>query len=133
MPHNRYYSEQPLTDDLVTLTGDEHSHLVKVMRKSIGNSIEVIDGKGRLSEGYIIQQNKHETIIELTNTTEEILPKTQISLALGLLKSSHLDMAVEKAIELGVDNILLFTAERSEKKIYHQTMQNDFPQLQSLL
>lgn len=132
MPHNRYYSEQPLTGNAITLCDDEHSHLVKVMRKSIGNSIEVIDGKGHLSVGCIIQQTKHQTVVELIKTVIEQPPKIELSLALGLLKSSNLDTAIEKAIELGVDNILLFTADRSEKKMSLLAIRRDSLQLQLL-
>lgn len=43
-------------------------------------------------------------------------PRVNIHLGLALIKEQRLEIAVEKATELGVDSIILFPAERSTKR-----------------
>ncbi len=116
MPHNRYFSSQPLTHDIVHLAGSEHDHLTKVMRKSSGDTIELIDGQGRLALAHVTEQDKQKSIIHIDSLTEQPPPLCRIKLVLACLKPSHLDFAIEKSVELGVDDIWIFEADRSEKK-----------------
>jgi 16S rRNA (uracil1498-N3)-methyltransferase len=85
------------------------------MRRSHDDVIEVIDGMGRLATGTIASQDKTRTVIQLTHVITEPPPSHEAGLILSLLKPSNLELAIEKAVEVGVDRIILFPGDRSEK------------------
>lgn len=117
MPANRYfYPEKFHLSESIFLEEKEASHLTKVMRQRIGDEIELINGKGELASGKIIAAHKDKAEIEITHITTGKPDDFSLVLALAFLKPQHLEFALEKAVELGVSEIWLFPADRSEKR-----------------
>ena len=46
-------------EDLITLDAIESNHCLKVLRHSIGDLVNVVDGKGTLFKGKIVLLNKN--------------------------------------------------------------------------
>ncbi|HOE91499.1 MAG TPA: 16S rRNA (uracil(1498)-N(3))-methyltransferase, partial [Candidatus Cloacimonadota bacterium] len=71
----------------LTISGDEHHHIVNVSRYRVGDTIVLNNGKGQLAYGKIVNINKKSTefllekIDTLTNT------KPEIAVAFSLLKN----------------------------------------------
>jgi 16S rRNA (uracil1498-N3)-methyltransferase len=108
----------------VTLQDAEFHHATRVMRHKKGDHIELINGVGSLATGVI--SSIHDQMAEVTVASEhqEEKPPFSLSLALAISKPNHLEFAVEKIVELGVDDIWIFPAERSERKELSATQQN---------
>ena len=117
MPHNRYFISQDLHSKMhVELRETEHHHLCRVMRQQEGEEVELINGKGALAIGTISKLSPKSAVIELTDVKVESPKNNSCILALAYLKPSHLEFALEKATEIGVDTFWLFPGQRSEKK-----------------
>ena len=91
-------------------------HLVHVIRGRVGEEIELIDGNGVLAQAKIVSIAKDSATCQVLDVTKEPPASFHLILALGMLKMSHLEIAIEKACELGINEIWLFQSERSEKK-----------------
>jgi 16S rRNA (uracil1498-N3)-methyltransferase len=101
-----------------SITGDEAKHLAKVLRKKIGDSIIVTDGKGKGFEAIINSIIPNEVIGTVSN---EIFSKNELAIKVHLAvaptkNSDRFEWMVEKATELGVHEITPVICERSERK-----------------
>ncbi len=117
MPQHRYYISEPFyIDQPVTIQEPEFHHLHAVMRQKNGDLLELINGQGQLAHGVITSIQKKQAIVQISSVQKEKPADFFLTLALGFLKNTHLEFALEKACELGVSKICLFQAMRSEKK-----------------
>lgn len=111
MPAYRYFLDSPAD----FLTGDEFYHLKSVMRARIGDTIELVNGKGTLSHARLTNISKDAAHFEITSTTHTP-PPAPLILAQALTRPALLDWIIEKGTELGATGFWLFPGELSEKK-----------------
>lgn len=101
----------------LTISGDEHHHIVNVSRYRVGDTIVLNNGKGQLAYGKIVNINKKSTefllekIDTLTNT------KPEIAVAFSLLKNKNDHLIVEKLTEIGVKHFFPMETRYSVRKI----------------
>ncbi len=131
MAHERFfYSGQiDAASKEAILSGEEHHHLSRVLRMRPDDLIHVGDRAGTMYACRIRDIGVSETRVGI----EEIFPgwgeeKLDMHLAVGLIRESHWEWMIEKAVELGVTEITpLLTehvlkrslrSERSEKIIF---------------
>lgn len=99
--------------------GGEARHIVKVLRHSPGDELLFTDGTGRYLEAVIDRCEPGAVHAEITATRpdprEEGAPWS--TLGLGLLKGDHFEIAVEKAVELGVHRIVPLQADHCVVKL----------------
>jgi len=117
MPENRYFVERTLQHgDSVIIKNDELHYLKNVMRRRVGDSVELINGNGMLATADVMKlfdKEAHLTVKEANSVQKEA---THLNLLLAFLKPAHLEYAIEKCSEVGVSAFTLFAASRSEKK-----------------
>jgi 16S rRNA (uracil1498-N3)-methyltransferase len=115
MPHNRFYIDSPLKKR-ISLQGDEHHHLFRVMRKKVGDIIELINGRNILAFGKILSISKKDALIDIIKTEihKPLLPP--MILIQALPKPPLLELIIQKGTELGVSEFYLFPSTLSEKK-----------------
>ncbi len=91
-----------------------------------GDSLVVMDGKGTRFEAEIMDSSgKRELIVRLKRPLPVSPPPSiQISLCQALLKSSAMDLIIQKASELGVKEIIPFCSERTVVKISGESATN---------
>lgn len=115
MPHNRfYYPEELEPKQGIFLKGNENTHLFKVMRLSENEEVEIVNGKGSLAFGKILQANKEFSQILIQKVVNE-KTKQRIILAQSMMRTQKIDLIIEKATELGVSEFIFFPADHSEK------------------
>ncbi|MHA3724546.1 16S rRNA (uracil(1498)-N(3))-methyltransferase [Leucobacter sp. HY1910] len=119
---NLYYAEQLARADfapgeLITVTGDEAHHAVRVSRLRVGERILVGDGQGTLGEGTVETADRERFTVRLDSVS---LPgetpgaqAPELVLVQALAKGDRDERAVEQATEFGVDAIVPWQAERS--------------------
>lgn len=96
-----------------TLTGDAARHLSRVLRAEPGQLYELSDGDSLwLAETESV--GRDEIHFSLREKLPVHLPPVQIALLLAIVKFDRLEWAIEKATELGVDEIVPLIADRSE-------------------
>jgi 16S rRNA (uracil1498-N3)-methyltransferase len=115
MPADRFFVAAPLENNLI-LEGEEFHHLAKVMRVRIGETIEIVNGQGELSEAELISLNEKNCELKILSHKKVPPPEQSLILALALTRPASLEWTLEKATELGATEIWLFPGERSEKK-----------------
>lgn len=101
----------------IAFTKDESRHMVKVLRKSSGDQLQITNGKGWLFIAEI-------TSADLKNCTAIILSKSfepsrnyKIHLAVAPTKmNERYEWFLEKATEIGVDTITPIICDHSERK-----------------
>ena len=103
-----YYTDtENITEKVLRITGDEAHHLKNVMRKNKGNEIWVTNGEKFLYKTQIISAGKEDITCEILNTFYNVNePSKKIHLYLALLKNpSRFEFAIEKSVEIGVNEI----------------------------
>lgn len=111
-----FYSEN-IQSDRIILEGQEAIHCNKVLRKKHGDTLYVLDGKGKRYITEVVASSKNQielTIqeIEIATVTNEHLP----IIAIGIIKNtSRLEWFIEKATEIGIHSIYLLACQRSER------------------
>jgi RNA methyltransferase, RsmE family len=110
-----YVKLEDVTSHGLTLRGDESKHLVRVLRKNIGDTIFVTDGNEMMYQAVIAEIGKTDTrctIAAIHRKYNE--PSIDVTLAVSLLKNpARFDYLVEKTTELGVRTILPISCERT--------------------
>jgi len=105
--------------NLIYLRDEEAHHAAHVLRYQTGDAISVVDGKGRWLDGEIVSISKQEVSISVKGDRQVVDEKNlkHRVLALGLIKNrQRLEFAVEKAVELGATEIVLFQSQNTERE-----------------
>lgn len=112
----RFYSPDILTD--LTLPETESGHCCRVLRMKEGDRIFVVDGKGKEYECEITDAHPKHTAVEIIAEREEPKHwKERIVLAVAPTKNiDRIEWMLEKAVEIGVDEIVLLKCAHSERK-----------------
>ena len=107
-----------ITDNRVNFSLDEKKHLTKVLRKKVGDELSVIDGKGYLYIVRITSLEKNSSQIEIIRKEKkEKNHNYYLHIAIAPTKNiSRFEWFLEKATEIGIDEITPIICQRSERK-----------------
>lgn len=99
------------------LTDSEANHLVRVMRKQVGDAVILFDGQGHEFDAFVTHIGKEsvELQIQQTRTIPFELP-VEVSLAVALPKGDRQKWMIEKLTELGCKTLIPLTTERGISK-----------------
>ncbi|HEX5000687.1 MAG TPA: RsmE family RNA methyltransferase [Terriglobia bacterium] len=108
------YTPDPdwVEDGLLRITGDELRHLL-VARIEAGETIEAFDGKGAVWTAVVELTGKKEVLARVTNHRTAPPDPCPLILGMALVRSAAFELALEKAVEIGVGRIAPFIAARS--------------------
>jgi 16S rRNA (uracil1498-N3)-methyltransferase len=95
--------------ELALSPADSH-HLTRVVRRRPGDEVELIDGGGRLWPAVVVEAGPRARV--RVSEPRPGPPPSAVSLYQALAEWSRLDMVVEKASELGVEEVTLVVSER---------------------
>ncbi len=111
-----FYSYE-ISDDQIVLNDQEAIHCAKVLRKSVGDQLNVLDGAGKRFTGVIADIKKSKVSLRDIELVEESRgDRAKPAIAVGLLKNStRMEWLIEKAVEIGVREITLLNCKRSER------------------
>lgn len=103
-------------NDTHTMSTEESKHIIRVLRMDVGDTIGILDGKGNQFTCEIIEPNPKKCIVSIKNKEFFPEPKPSIHIAVGPTKQmDRLEWFLEKATEIGITEITLFTSENSER------------------
>jgi len=116
MPAERFFYNNLLKDNqTITLTGEEATHLLKVMRTQPGDVVEIINGKSQLAHARLKNASKTSAELFIEKLVEQPHPKEGLILCIAMPKFNRLEWIIEKGTELGVIAFWLFDGDLSEK------------------
>lgn len=102
------------------LADEEFHHATKVMRNKIGDSIFATDGKGKIYEGVITSIDKQNIFADVIKYYSYNNRLSNFTFCIPNLRNpDRLKFAIEKCVELGITNFVLFNSERSVSKSFN--------------
>lgn len=118
-----FFTER-IDDNYAYLSGDEHRHCAKVLRRQVGDIIVMTNGSGSKYTGQIADIGKKEVKVEIT--TSESFPPPPISLHIAIAptkNNARLEWFCEKATEIGIQRITPILCSHSERRhIKHERL-----------
>lgn len=108
-----------IEDQLAFLAGEEAKHCVQVLRHRVGDEINLMDGLGGNYRACIIEATKKKVSLRILSQQKTYLHRgAKLHLAVAPTKNiSRFEWFLEKATEIGIDEITPILCQRSERKI----------------
>lgn len=113
---HRFIGEYNLNKETLEITNLNFIKQIKsVLRLEIGDFLILCDGLGTEAKVEIIEINKGEIKIKVLEKIEKENNLKKVSLYLAILKKENFELAVEKAVEVGVSEIIPVITTRTAK------------------
>ncbi len=98
-------------DTITEIVGDEFHHAVSVLRIKEGENVILCDNTGYEHLSTVKSITKKQITVEVSKKAlAETEPKTKVVLIAGYLKGDKTELVVQKAVELGVSEIVVFNS-----------------------
>jgi len=103
----------------ITFSKDESKHIVKVLRKSVGDSLHITNGKGWLFEAKLQSTDIKRCMAVMNSKIQQPKKPYHLHLAVAPTKmNDRYEWFLEKATEIGVEVITPIICDHSERKIF---------------
>lgn len=108
-----------ITDNDYTLNEIESKHCIKVLRLKVNDHIQLIDGKGNFYQAQIANADPKRCKVNITKIIKEFSKRNHyLHIAIAPTKNiDRFEWFLEKATEIGIDEITPILCEHSERKI----------------
>lgn len=95
------------------VTGDEHTYLTRARRVVRGDAVEVFDGHGAVAAATVVLVDGARARLAIGEVRREAQRGPTVAALLPLIKGDRMDACLEKLVEVGVDEIVLYEATRA--------------------
>lgn len=114
---NQLFFTQKIENGFAYFDEEESRHLVAVLRRKVGDTLQLTDGRGFFYEAEISETGKRHVLARITTTTPATDGNTTpLHLAIAPTKQiERIEWLLEKAVEIGIDEITLLHCQRSER------------------
>ncbi len=97
---------------------EESNHIVKVLRKNTGDTLDITNGQGWLFHAEITLANIKNCLVTIVSKSIQPKKKYHLHLAVAPTKmNDRYEWFLEKATEIGIDTITPIICDHSERKI----------------
>ncbi len=101
-----------------TFDKDESRHIVKVLRKSVGDNLQITNGAGWLFTAEVAVPNINKCLVNIISKTFQPKKDYKLHLAVAPTKmNDRYEWFLEKATEIGIDTITPIICDHSERKV----------------
>jgi 16S rRNA (uracil1498-N3)-methyltransferase len=111
--HRFYISPNEWNPDALVLRGTEAHHARNVLRMKRGQKVALFNGRGREITGEIADLSRDEIRFRKLHEAETAPLRCSITLGQAIPKGKNMDLIVQKAVEIGVSNIVPLISERT--------------------
>ena len=101
-----------LSGDTVLLAGPEGRHAATVRRVKVGESIDLADGLGTRAACRVVSLGQDVVTLAVLSRVVEPEPVPRLVLVQAIAKGDRGELAVELATEVGIDEVVPWSAER---------------------
>jgi len=116
MKLHRFIGSFDFTKDNIEITNPENIKQIKgVLRLEIGDNLILSSGLGRQIEVTIKSMSTEKIVATVEKEIPTNDPIKKVSLFLAILKKENFELAVQKAVECGISNIIPIITERTIK------------------
>jgi len=110
----------------IMLDEDTSKHVVLVLRMKRGEELLLTDGKGKKVIAQIVDDNRKKCIVDILSTDIDAPRKRKVSVGISIIKNSaRFEWFLEKATEIGVNEIYPLICERTEKEKFRFDRMNN--------
>ena len=113
-----FFYTQHVNADTYELTKEESKHCCMVLRKKQGDAIYLVDGKGTFFVTEILDDNPKKTSVKIIEKVKNYKKRNyNLHLAIAPTKNiNRFEWFLEKATEIGINEITPIICSRSERK-----------------
>lgn len=112
--HHFFVTPQQISGDKIRIEGGDVNHMKNVLRMKLHEKAEISDGESRT---YLCEVEAYEEDVAVMHILEEMEadtePASKLYLFQGLPKSDKMELIVQKAVELGVYQVIPVAMKRS--------------------
>lgn len=118
MTNSFYVPPSGFRGNEVTFPDDEARHAVSVLRHAVGDVVRVVDGEGRAVLVRLTRADRNGAAGTVEREDNQVREAAlRVTLGIGLLKQrARFETLLEKATELGVQEIVPIQSERTERE-----------------
>ncbi|WP_145857470.1 16S rRNA (uracil(1498)-N(3))-methyltransferase [Pedobacter suwonensis] len=115
-----------ITQNSYTLNEEESKHCVRVLRLTIGDVVNLVDGKGGFYTAEIASDNPKKVSLSVLKVETEFHKRNHyLHIAVAPTKNiDRIEWFLEKATELGIDEITPVITDRSERRVVKEDRLN---------
>ena len=112
-----YHPELDTGVSQLTFNEEESRHIVRVLRKKKGDTLQITNGQGYIFQAQILEVDIHHCTAQITDHTKKHKKMYALHLAVAPTKSmDRFEWFLEKATEIGVTEITPVICANSERK-----------------
>ena len=121
-----YISEYDASKRKILLDEENSKHVVQVLRMKSGDRLNLTDGKGNLLTAAIVGDHKKHCEVRIEEARHKEQGSRKISIAISLLKNSNrFEWFLEKATEIGINEIIPLICKRTERQKFREDRMNN--------
>jgi 16S rRNA (uracil1498-N3)-methyltransferase len=118
----------------IILDNDAAHHLVRVLRAKMGDPVTLFNGEGGEYAGVIAAIAKKSVTLQINKfNAREAESPLNLCLAQGIARGEKMDYIIQKAVELGVKQIVPLLTERSTVKLAEDRREKRWQHWQSII
>ncbi len=112
-----FYTPDIEKDDFYQLNEEESKHAVRVLRLNIGDEVWLTDGKGTMIQAQLVDNHPKRCNLKIVKRIEKYAKRDyRLHMAVAPTKNiSRFEWFLEKATEIGIDEITPILCEHSER------------------
>lgn len=143
---NQLFYTPHIENGLARLDEEESRHLLTVLRRQVGDPLQLTDGKGTFYDAEIAETGKKYAVARILKTHPTPEPPARLHIAIAPTKQiERLEWFLEKATEIGIQEITPLLCRRSERTVIRhdrlekivvsamkQSLQSRLPRLNAL-
>ncbi|MDY7535920.1 16S rRNA (uracil(1498)-N(3))-methyltransferase [Pseudomonas sp. Bout1] len=115
---SRFFVDAPLSLGDHELPEAQAHYISRVLRMSEGDAVQLFDGAGLEFRASLLEVGKKRVVVQVTESfAGQVESPLQIHLGQGLSRGERMDWAIQKATELGVNEITPIFSERCEVRL----------------
>lgn len=111
-----------LAADRIAVDGAEGRHAADVRRLRTGERVDIGDGRGQLAHGVVAEVTRGRIVVEVQSRESIARPSPRFVVVQALAKGGRDLDAVEAMTEVGVDEIVVWAADRSVARPTDRTL-----------
>ena len=120
-----YTGDLDASSTFVTLNEETSKHVVQVLRMQEGEELNLTNVKGNLLTAEITNAHKRNCAVRVKAASYKPQSEKKVSIAISLVKNaSRFEWFLEKATELGVNEIIPLLCERTERQHFRYDRMN---------
>ncbi len=115
--HRFYFNEVDKDSEFIEFSGEISHQIINVLRMKSSDLVEVFNGEGLNAITKINVENSGTKVIAKVISQKNVLESNlKIDVYQSIIKSSKLELTIEKLTELGISSFTPIITERSQKK-----------------